>query len=527
MLQYIINASLIWLSCLVIYDLLLRRETFHQYNRAYLLLSLAAGLLLPMADLNNLLPENNNILREPTVQVYELKKAVFVPDAPVSELPPAAPAAPAPTTAQASAQPTLHQILLAIYILGMAAGLIIILREAFHLIRLYSTGLKSREHGCVIVETGKVHCAFSFFSIIFVGDRSDYDLKQWTILLEHEKEHSRQLHSFDNIALIILRIICWFHPLPHIYYRRLMMIHEFQADAVAARDKANYGSFLLEQSLLSGAPVLTHSFNYSPIKNRIAMLTGTRSTRTRLLKYLAVIPLSLILILFCTQMSFSVGNAAKQSKVYFKGNEIVFGTYKAYPFEYLDVLKKQKEAFLYAPLPDTIPVKDRVTGNTVLRPVPLDTTPVAINGKPIFGTEARYGMSDDKTIYTPPVFTGLEKDAIKFLFSRLADEFNKLDNGLYYLDLRRVVVDDKGDLAYYESKGIVADGGSVGLPASSISADHKRALDHELFDLLNGPMKFTPALRPDGTPINARMELPMYEIEVKDHKAKLFERKGC
>ena len=69
--------------------------------------------------------------------------------------------------------------------------------------------------------------------------------------------------------------------------------------------------------------------------------------------------------------------------------------------------------------------------------------------------------------------------------------------------------------------------GAASSPASSISADHKRALDHELFDLLNGPMKFTPALRPDGTPINARMELPMYEIEVKDHKAKLFERKGC
>jgi beta-lactamase regulating signal transducer with metallopeptidase domain len=526
MLQYIINTSIIWLACLVLYELLLRKESFHNYNRAYLLGSIALGLLLPLASLNSFVPANNQVLRQPTEQVYEIKKAVFAPEAPATTATAVSNASPA-TAAQAPSHWSVNQLLWAVYLLGVAIGIILILREAHQLIRLYSRGSKTRERGCRIVETGNVHCPFSFFNIIFVGRRADYTQSQWTVLLGHEKEHSRQLHSLDNLALIVLRIVFWFHPLPHVYYRKLMMIHEFQADAVAVKSPADYGSFLLEQTLLKGAPVLTHSFNYSPIKNRIAMLTGTRSTQTRLLKYLSIIPLSLLLVLFCTQISFSGSSSAKSHKIVFRGNEIEFGTYKVYPFEYVATMKKQKDVFLYAPLPDTIPMKDWITGNTVMRPVPVETTPIALNGKPIFGEEERYEMVNGKSTYLSPIFNGQVNDPVRFLFARLENDLSKLDDGLYHLDIQRLVVDEKGDLAYYESKGIVADRSSVGRPFAVMTVQQKGTIDRQLFDLLDRSLKFKPALDLDGTPINARLELPAYDIEVKNHKARLFERKGC
>jgi beta-lactamase regulating signal transducer with metallopeptidase domain len=520
MLQYIINSSMIWLACLVMYELLLRKESFHQYNRAYLIVSLVAGLLLPTAKLSSLIPANNTVLNKPTQQVYEIKKAVLIGE-PVA-------AVNAPVTAVATAKPQVSAelILWSVYLLGVAIGIILMTREGFQLARLYSRGIKSSEEGSVIVETGKTHCAFSFFNIIFINSRQSYDESEWALLIAHEKEHGRQMHSIDNLLLISLRIIFWFHPLPHIYYKRLRIVHEFQADKVAATDTTDYGTFLLEQSLLQGAPILTHSINYSPIKNRIAMLTGTRSRRAKLLKYFAIIPLSFVLILFCTQTSFSGESNRKGSKIVFKGNEIEFGTYKVYPQEYAEVLQKQKDAFQYAPLPDSFPAKNWVTGEITMMPVPLDTIPVAINGRPIYGDEAKYKFVQPSPGYAPPAYNGPEKDPEHYLFSSLKNDLEKLENGLYTLNINNVVLDNNGRIAYYEYEGLIARpyGGRL-VPA--IPNDLRNSINAKTTGILDGEINFAPVKVKDGKPVNVRLQLNTYEIEIRNHKAKLVQRRGC
>jgi hypothetical protein len=171
-------------------------------------------------------------------------------------------------------------------------------------------------------------------------------------------------------------------------------------------------------------------------------------------------------------------------------------------------------------------MKDWRTGYTVMRPVPVETTPVAINGQPIYGEEIRYEAVNGRSTILSPIFKGQINDPVLFLFSRLENDLSKLEDGLYSLDLRRLVVDDKGNLAYYESKGIIAE--AVGGRAFSfISDDLRSTINRQLFGLLDGALKFKPAMDLEGTPINARLELRAYDIEVKDHKPRLFERKGC
>lgn len=151
-----------------------------------------------------------------------------------------------------------------------------LVREVLLLIRLSSrkTNLRKWMHHHRGTEG---HSPFSFLISSSSVNGQNTNQEQWTFVMTHEKEHSRQFHSIDNIVLLFLRIACWFHPLMHIYYKRLRLVHEFQADVAANSNAKDYGTFLLEQNLLQGAPLLAHAINYSPLKTRIIMLTKNKN----------------------------------------------------------------------------------------------------------------------------------------------------------------------------------------------------------------------------------------------------------
>src|ERR1035437_1666769 len=117
-----------------------------------------------------------------------------------------------------------------------------------------------------------------------------YTNEEWSMILTHEKRHTIFLHIIDLLLMQAARIIFWFHPLVYIYNKRLLLLHEYQADNAAARQPKVYGSFLVEQAMLQTAPSISHSFNRSPIKNRIVMLTR-RSSAIAKVKILVFIPL--------------------------------------------------------------------------------------------------------------------------------------------------------------------------------------------------------------------------------------------
>ena len=146
MLQYLINTTITWLACLLIYEVLLRKESFHKYNRIYLLTTLAIGLLLPAVQLDNILPATTNAtFSEPTKQVYEIRNTIQAKEGAISAQP---------------ANYNIEPVLWAIYLLGVLAGLAIIAREGLHLFSLYNRGRKSVEGNSLVVETGKAHSAF-------------------------------------------------------------------------------------------------------------------------------------------------------------------------------------------------------------------------------------------------------------------------------------------------------------------------------------------------------------------------------
>ncbi|MBK8143696.1 MAG: hypothetical protein IPK62_01225 [Bacteroidetes bacterium] len=341
----------------------------------------------------------------------------------------------------------------------------------------------------------------------------------------HEKEHYRQLHLIDNLFLILLRIVFWFHPLVYIFFNKLRIVHEYQADRAAATDTAHYGLFLLEQNLLQSAPSLTHSFNYSPIKTRIAMLLKTKSTQKQLVRYLSVFPLFILFFLCCTQTSFSGGINKNEKIITFKGNKIQFEDFKLIPYEYQDIMRQQKKMFLNVVMPDSIPIQDRTTGLTTMHKVETAAAPAFLNGKPIFGKEEDYLLNDYDSRYTDPVLISSSKNLPTHIFMQLKNEFDKLDDGEYYLRGNNMVIDDKGKMAFYEN---------VGLDNYTPTGDRKpenaqelmKRIEERMVSILNDEVRFKAAHK-EGKAVPTRFHFGNFQIRVKNHQARFLEGVGC
>lgn len=91
-------------------------------------------------------------------------------------------------------------------------------------------------------------------------------------ILNHEKAHMRFRHHYDKLFLQLLR--CFFFPVVplHFMQQELFLVHEFEADAVAADDKETYSDTLLRGYFSTPQPYLLQSFFHHPLKRRIMML---------------------------------------------------------------------------------------------------------------------------------------------------------------------------------------------------------------------------------------------------------------
>ena len=278
MLQYFLNSTAIWLISLVGFDIFLRRESYHSYNRFYLLLTFMSGVFLPLWHWGASSHLVYASLQYSAEQVILVKRHI---------------------EAAASAVTKTEQLqwLKIIYLSGAFVALSFLLIDIIRLGVFYSKGKKSKQNNWIIVTTHKEHAPFSFLNILFVSSRKLYNNDEWDMLLVHEQQHRKLIHFADVILIQVARILFWFNPLVYIYNKRLLLVHEYQADDALLLPPGVYGKFLVEQTLLQSAPSIAHALSNSPVKSRILMLTH-RSSRYRHLTKLLVFPL-IVLFMVC------------------------------------------------------------------------------------------------------------------------------------------------------------------------------------------------------------------------------------
>jgi len=100
-------------------------------------------------------------------------------------------------------------------------------------------------------------------------------------IVKHELAHITQRHHYDLLGLQLLKIICWPNLFLHALAADLKMIHEYQADEMAAgADVDPYVFRLLDEVMGTRQYSIAHSFFHQSIKNRIIMLQQKTTSQT-------------------------------------------------------------------------------------------------------------------------------------------------------------------------------------------------------------------------------------------------------
>ncbi|MCX2678783.1 TonB family protein [Galbibacter sp. EGI 63066] len=272
MLNYIIQTLAFQLLFLVIYDFFLKKETFFNWNRAYLLLTPVLSLALPFIKLESLKTtvSENYIFLLPEVVVGSGAETVtktatsWLPDWTAWEW-------------------TLF-----------SGGVLSALWFGYKLIQIIQLKRSGKIHyfkDYTRVEVPKEDTAFSFFQNIFLGKKLME--KEHTHIIDHELVHVKEKHTWDLLFFELLRIVFWFNPLVYIYQNRITELHEFIADAKTVKNnKKEHCKLLLQEAFQTeNISFVNQFFNHSLIKKRIVMIQKSKSKKVWQLKYLMLVPL--------------------------------------------------------------------------------------------------------------------------------------------------------------------------------------------------------------------------------------------
>ena len=327
------KAALLTIAFVLMYRLLLRRETFHGLKRGALMLSLVLSYVLPLT----VITVHRDIQKSPAAQTFSTNQPV---SAPINQIQPFSPSvettAVAPTVAETenaaiqapAVKRDITQILLvclmAAYLAGLAVMLIIRIVSICRVASIVRNGRTvERGDGWKIVVTDRNVSPFSWIGTIVLSEK--YYASIDTTVLKHEKAHIRHGHPLELMMVDFMSLFQWFNPAVWVLRRDLSLVHEQQADADVVKslsDARPYQFMLLSQSQGGLAFNIVASFNGNGVESRIDMMNRKRSGRRQMLRFL-YIPLVMCISLVLTANVAYDMNAASESGT--KSEEPVYG----------------------------------------------------------------------------------------------------------------------------------------------------------------------------------------------------------
>jgi TonB-dependent SusC/RagA subfamily outer membrane receptor len=266
--QFLIESSICLLLFYGFYGLVLRKETFFQLNRLYLLVTPLLSIAIPLIHVELYRPEVEPVV-DPWVLLL-LSQSAGLPD-----------------TLEQSVGGDIRvgDLLLAGYLLGLVL-MLFRLGMAFRGLRRLLRGATHQLRGP----------AASFFGHIL--HRTNREDSERELLDAHERVHVREGHSLDILFMELMIAGYWFHPLIYGFRRQLKLIHEFIADARVVGQTGTryaYARLLVRYSRTPIDHPLLNTFA-SFTKKRLLMLNQSPSPAYRRLKYLLALPLFICLL---------------------------------------------------------------------------------------------------------------------------------------------------------------------------------------------------------------------------------------
>jgi len=292
LLKLSISLSVIWLF----YQLMLRRLTFYNLNRWYLLGYSLLSFIIPLIDIGSFLDKDG------------FQKAVVIQYIP---------AIGGYQKNAAAADPGLFSrlgslnILMGILLTGSVIMLVRLLSRWLSLRRVRARARLISEGGVKIFQVDQPILPFSFGNAIYINQQLHTE-KEYSAIILHEYVHIRQKHTIDMLFSEVLCVLNWYNPFAWLIRYSIRQNLEFIADRKVLEngmDKKGYQYHLLQ---VVGTPRyrLANNFNFSSLKKRIIMMNKIKSARLHLVKFLFIVPLLATLLLAFRDKIGSAGTAS-------------------------------------------------------------------------------------------------------------------------------------------------------------------------------------------------------------------------
>ncbi|MCH8533734.1 MAG: hypothetical protein LAT51_01570 [Flavobacteriaceae bacterium] len=283
---YLLKVSVLLTLFGVSYWLLLRKESFKNFNRKFLLLGLVLSFLLPGLQLKTkVFVEAESASKQ---EESALEEGINLADYEVAftENP--------PIIEEESFEMPWERLLFVLYFSGLIFMLFKLTKQILALCQVLQSAKKVKVDGVTHYQTQNPINAFSFFNKVVYCPEA-LDEKALTNVLQHEQVHIEEKHSWDLLLANLAQVLLWFNPLVF-WYRKLMDENlEFIADAKSVEqlnNKKDYQYTLLNFVQEEQQPALgNYFFKNSSIKTRIMMLNKQNSPQLYRFKSVVIIPI--------------------------------------------------------------------------------------------------------------------------------------------------------------------------------------------------------------------------------------------
>ncbi|MBE8724811.1 M56 family metallopeptidase [Flavobacterium hungaricum] len=288
---FILKSSGLLATFYFAYFFLLRKETFFNSSRFFLLAGLVTSVVLPFIVYTKIIwiePAPAQVqVQAPAAVPTEFNTADAVANYHYNQTD-----SPQIAAVEENFEINWNLVSMVVYGIGFAAFMIKFGLDFYSLNSVLKGKDIQQQEDFKFIDVNENIAPFSYFDYI-VYNSSLYTAAELENILEHEKVHSDQKHTIDVLITRIFCILFWFNPIIWLYKKAILQNLEFIADSEAAKkitDKKAYQYTLLKITTHETCVAITNHFYQSLIKKRIVMLNKNQSKKRNYWKYYAVIP---------------------------------------------------------------------------------------------------------------------------------------------------------------------------------------------------------------------------------------------
>ena len=279
---YILKLSIALAAVYIFYLFVLRRLTFYNWNRWYLLGYTILAFLIPFINITPILESNEWA----DIRIINWVPAITENDSLQN------------IQDNDAIKLSVWNIMTIVFFTGM---LFLFTRLVIQFISFYRMKRRAKpfaENGLTIYQVNENIIPFSFGNSIFINHQlhSEEELRE---IIRHEFIHVKQNHSIDILWGELLCLINWYNPFAWLLKKAIRQNLEFIADNKVVQngiDKKEY-QYLLLKVIGNSQYSIANQFNFSSLKKRIAMMNKTKSARLQVGRFLFLVPVLAIILL--------------------------------------------------------------------------------------------------------------------------------------------------------------------------------------------------------------------------------------